>query len=921
MAMTNTKSSNPVRRWLSALAATLCILSANLHGSDVLLRYDMTQALPVTEDATNKLDGRALQVGAGAGTFNLPAALAYSTTPACTVAPASGVLPLANAAAALAADCAVFFDFQVACGAARVDLESLAFDIARGGSSTNRGFGVYVTTPAAADVLVKSSALIAAQRYTWDHQTVSLSGVAGLQGLKPGDVVRVKIPFWTTNAAQVLDLDNITLVGTAYPPTNAPAFAPLMITSARRQGDHMSLTWTSNPNRRYVMEFSPDLAAWGQFPTNIPASTGTTTSVTLDTAFTNLGSDVVLLQYQMGQAGPQLQGTAKSVIGGDLTPGSGLNSFNLTFSEYASAPSLLVNFLTAGTTLSAALANDNLFKVDVTVGTNVGSLKLTTLAFNVARGGSSTPRGYGVLVTTPTTTNQSVQGATTVDTVRPVWNPQAVNLSGVASLQNLKAGQRVTFTIPTYSPATGNSLEFDDLTLRGTITPPMLPRDGNGEKLFLRVREVETDPIQVEAAATPTSTWRFYSTRTLDQLPSGVQLQDDGPLSEFGGWLTLRTNATGFFYPLKAGGRWWLVDPQGYFFIHRGVAAVATINSTGATAALTATFGNSANWAVSATSLLREQRFNGAGAWSDTTRLKTVPGPLVRTIIGSFLDTYSATNTNPGYPQVFDATFEPFCQSYAKRFASTKTETSLLGYFSDNELPFPSTLLTDWLALTPGNASCDEAWRWLRARYGSAASTNNVTSQDKLDFLGNVWARYYRLVNQAIKQQDPNHLYLGSRLYSSDKDRPEVFRAIGPYVDVISVNHYSQWTPNIERIRMWEKESGRPVLITEFYVKGVDSGMTNSTGAGWLVRMQKDRGAFYHNFVLTLIESQACVGWHWFKYTDNYPDSNTDPSNIDSNKGVVGNRYVPYTVLLESMREINERAYRLTRYFDEFAEP
>jgi hypothetical protein len=177
------------------------------------------------------------------------------------------------------------------------------------------------------------------------------------------------------------------------------------------------------------------------------------------------------------------------------------------------------------------------------------------------------------------------------------------------------------------------------------------------------------------------------------------------------------------------------------------------------------------------------------------------------------------------------------------------------------------------------------------------------------------------VVNQAIKLQDTNHLYLGSRLFSSDKDHPEIFRAIGPYVDVVSVNHYSQWTPDISRIRMWEQESGRPVIITEFYVKGEDSGMPNNTGAGWVVHTQKDRGAFYQNFTLALLESKVCVGWHWFKYSDNDPDSNPDPSNIDSNKGVVSNRYVPCTDLLDAMRQLNERVYLLAKYFDETPAP
>ncbi|MDP3209629.1 MAG: hypothetical protein Q8M65_10805, partial [Rhodoglobus sp.] len=85
-------------------------------------------------------------------------------------------------------------------------------------------------------------------------------------------------------------------------------------------------------------------------------------------------------------------------------------------------------------------------------------------------------------------------------------------------------------------------------------------------------------------------------------------------------------------------------------------------------------------------------------------------------------------------------------------------------------------------------------------------------------------------------------------------------------------------------------------LITEWYAKGMDSGMANTSGAGWTVKTQADRGRFYENFTLGLLEARGCVGWHWFKYGDNDPtDTKADPSNTDSNKGIVTNRYAPST--------------------------
>ena len=105
--------------------------------------------------------------------------------------------------------------------------------------------------------------------------------------------------------------------------------------------------------------------------------------------------------------------------------------------------------------------------------------------------------------------------------------------------------------------------------------------------------------------------------------------------------------------------------------------------------------------------------------------------------------------------------------------------------------------------------------------------------------------------------------------------------------------------------------------MTEFYTKGEDSELPNNTGAGWNVRTQAERGYFYQNFALKLIESKVCVGWHWFTYQDNDPENeNTDPSNRDSNKGMVTWDFQYYTPLLDNMEALNGNVYQLTRFYD-----
>jgi hypothetical protein len=114
----------------------------------------------------------------------------------------------------------------------------------------------------------------------------------------------------------------------------------------------------------------------------------------------------------------------------------------------------------------------------------------------------------------------------------------------------------------------------------------------------------------------------------------------------------------------------------------------------------------------------------------------------------------------------------------------------------------------------------------------------------------------------------------------------------------------------------WESWSGKPFMIVEFYVKGMDSGLANTSGAGSKVRTQTDRGYWYQNFTMKLLSSKGCVGWHWFEYLDNDPaNPRNNHTNKDSNKGIETWDYQPYPVLLNSMKQLNDNTLNLISYF------
>jgi len=392
-----------------------------------------------------------------------------------------------NLTAALANNSWFTFQLTVGTNVADLDLTQLNLNAARGGSGTPRGYAVYVTTPTTTNQLIQPATDVSAQRASWSAQQIDLTGVSSLQNLKAGQKVTFTIPAYSPATTSSLEFDDIKVRGFVA--------NQITITSVSPPNPKVGLSWTSTPGKFYSVDYSLDLKNWAPLVTNLAAATNATETATqLD--LSGRVQDAMLLQYQMGATTPQVQDALNTVAGGALTKGAGLNLFELNAnpastsgSFYGSAPVLQVNFNAAQTTLSAALAASAWFTFTLTVGSAVGDLDLTALTFNVAKGGSSTPRGYAVYVTTPTTPFAAVQSATDVTSVRSDWgNLQTINLSATAGLQNLTAGQVVTFCVPVYSPANTSSLEFDDITVRGNLSPLSPPAYAGSSQLFLRVR-------------------------------------------------------------------------------------------------------------------------------------------------------------------------------------------------------------------------------------------------------------------------------------------------------------------------------------------------------------------------------------------------------------------------------------------------
>jgi hypothetical protein len=443
----------------------------------------------------------------------------------------------------------------------------------------------------------------------------------------------------------------------------------------------------------------------------------------------------------------------------------------------------------------------------------------------------------------------------------------------------------------------------------------------------------------------------YEPTRTMDSLIGLGEYSDYGKEQKYdvyGGLMddSMRQEATGFFYTKRIGDRYWIIDPLGYPCYIRSIANVRInyLSSPNHKEAALELYGASEKWGIAATRRLKDDwGFNATTELTNDTR--GVVGGLIYQEGINFVSTYGdriGTNVSDGGStdfagnntmNVFDPAFVEWCDNEAKTLVEKKNDEWLLGRTIGNELPMDQEMLYNYLRLSPADPlfhySYACAWTWLINMTGKEYPTEEDVTKEMLDiFAGFVYDRYYSIATAAVRKYDPNHMILGTRMLPDVVNMSWVLRFAGLHLDCLTINWYRRWNIPVEDLKFVSDNSGLPLIVSEFYTKAMDSGLDNTSGAGWVVKTQQDRGDFYQCYTLRLLECKNFVGWQWFQYIDNDPSPEViytvkngekvwkDESSVDANKGIVDNSHRPYDELVEAMTEINKNVYRLIEHFD-----
>ena len=180
---------------------------------------------------------------------------------------------------------------------------------------------------------------------------------------------------------------------------------------------------------------------------------------------------------------------------------------------------------TSGATSAAlAVTTGSYFYISLTPITGK-KMSLVDLTFNAARGGAATPRGYQVRSSADDFATSL--GGADLSTQRPDFTAVTIDLSG-AAFQNVTG--TITFNIYIYGPSTTTVVDWDALTINGTVADAgtvdqegfRWRTDDGSETTATWLAAQDTDIIRPTATNTRI---RFVLNSTLDRGAEGYQLE------------------------------------------------------------------------------------------------------------------------------------------------------------------------------------------------------------------------------------------------------------------------------------------------------------------------------------------------------------------------------------------------------------
>jgi hypothetical protein len=391
-----------------------------------------------------------------------------------------------------------------------------------------------------------------------------------------------------------------------------------------------------------------------------------------------------------------------------------------------------------------------------------------------------------------------------------------------------------------------------------------------------------------------------------------------------------------YFRIVERDGVWWLVSPSG-----KGFYSVGTDGPWYVAGDVAETKDpKHVAW-------LRRLHANSLAGWTDIKRWARINDELVAqgeipfatfitmetgTERGDFdhlLDADGQTQSeNHAFPDPFDPRFEEAYRARVRRTADLVRGRSWhAAWFVDNELAHRD------LHLYPYSEHCAAAFRkFLETRYtdheglNEAWGTDFVSFQDVIDrrpapqsregamyedfyaFSREIVKKYVEVTLGIVRSEDPGRLVFSPRFMFGDFDYLDLYSSF----DAIAVNRYpDNNTPGldertVELLRTVHRQTGRPIIIGEWSVPALDSGLYDDPDRldwSWpqTVETQTDRARQAACVTTDFYNLPFMIGAHWFIWYD------FDSEKRKANRGIFTAKDEPYVEVIDALARAHER--------------
>ena len=396
----------------------------------------------------------------------------------------------------------------------------------------------------------------------------------------------------------------------------------------------------------------------------------------------------------------------------------------------------------------------------------------------------------------------------------------------------------------------------------------------------------------------------------------------------------------GVFRLASEGETSWLVTPAG-----RPFYSIATVGPSGRSGDLPVRAGD--EWAA----YLRTLGFNSLAGWTRVSYWSSVntalekagaePLPLfVAVESNSFtaaFDRLVDAQGNTGmaghtFPDPFDPAFEAaYRAEVLSLYGYLGGKRWFAGWFADNELdhadlarqvysPHCAAALKDFLVLRYGSiGALNLAWQTSYSSFDSLIAARpdplipiGAMAEDYRLFAREVVSRYIETTIRVIRAIDPGRLIFSNRFMASGMSGTSALLDLYAAYDGIAVNLYPQnQRPGLSEnekahLQHFHDQTGKPVLVTEWSVPAIDSGLYDAppNGLDWswnqAIGTQADRGRQAAALTVDFYNLPFLVGAHWFTWNDMRADRY-------ANRGLFTADGLPWADLLLQLQTTQKR--------------